>query len=180
MTLIKRLIKLWVKIKDKFENFPSQSRVVRKMISLGLSVRRDFEGTGRIFCGDIEIKPNSLARSSGVDRRVVLEVVRKIMDDEVLSSFFEGLMPTASFGSSATIMGFSVIELVPESAQKPGIISDFLSVISKKGINIRQVIADDPDLVDEPRATIVTETPIPNELIGELKKVKGVKALVLL
>lgn len=150
------------------------------MISIGLSVKRDFEGTGRIYCGDIEIKPNSLARSSGVDRRVVLEVVRKIMEDDTLAAFFVGLLPTASFGSSATIMGFSVIELVPESAQKPGIISDFLSIISKKGINIRQVIADDPDLVEEPRATIVTETPIPADLIGDLRKVKGVKALVLL
>ncbi len=150
------------------------------MISIGLSVRQDFEGTGKIYCGDIEIKPNSLARSTGVDRRVVLEVIKKIMEDETLSKFFHGLSPTASFGASATIMGFSVIELVPESAQTPGIISDFLSIISSRGINIRQVIADDPDLMEEPRATIVTETPIPNDLLGELKKVRGVKALVLL
>lgn len=150
------------------------------MLSLGLSVKKDFEGEGRIYCGNIEIKPNSLARSTEVDRRVVLEVVHKIMDDEILSSFFSGLVPTVSFGSSATVMGFSVIEIIPESADKPGIISDFLSVISSKGINIRQVIADDPDLVEEPRATIVTETPIPSDLLGDLKKVKGVKALVLL
>ncbi len=150
------------------------------MISLGLSVKKDFEGTGRIYCGDIEIKPNSLSRSAGVDRRVVLEVIKKIMEDDMLSKVFEGLRPTASFGSSATIMGFSVIEILPESAQKPGIVSGVLSIISANGINVRQVIADDPDLTEEPRATIVTETPIPNELLGDLKKVAGVKALVLL
>lgn len=174
------VIQLWKKIKDKFDNFPSQSRVVRKMISLGLSVKKDYEGTGRIYCGDIEIKPNSLSRSVGVDRRVVLEVVRKIMQDEVLAQFFEGLSPTASFGSSATIMGFSVIEIVPESAQTPGIVAGVLSIIAEHGINVRQVIADDPDLTEEPKATIVTETPIPHELINDLKGVPGVRALVLL
>lgn len=150
------------------------------MAAIGLSVKRDFEGAGRIYCSDIEIKPNSLARSAGVDRRVVLEVVRKILEDEALMSFFEGLEPTTAPGKSASVMGFSVIELIPESADKSGIISEFLAIISRRGINIRQVIADDPDLVDEPKATIVTETQIPNDLLRELKEVKGVKALVLL
>lgn len=150
------------------------------MISLGLSVRRDFEGEGKIYCGDIEIKPNSLSRSVGVDRRVVLEVTRKILEDEMLAGFFEGLSPTASIGASAAMMGFSVIEILPESAQKPGIVAGVLSIIAEKGISVRQVISDDPDLTEDPKTIIVTETQIPSELLNELRSVPGVKALVLL
>jgi len=153
---------------------------VKKLLSLGLSIKTDFEGVGRIYCGNIEIKPNMVARAAEVDRRVVLETIRRILKDERLSKFFDGLRSTAAFGSSATVMGFGVIEIIPESATRPGIISDVLKLISDRGINIRQVIADDPDLVDNPTAIIVTERPVPGEILPALREVKGVKAVSLL
>lgn len=172
--------KLWNIIRDEFDGYPSQLKVIKKLLSLGLSVKTDFEGVGRIYCGNIEIKPNMVARAAEVDRRVVLETIKRILKDERLSKFFGGLRTTAAFGSSATFMGYGVVEIVPESATRPGIISDVLKIISDRGINIRQVIADDPDLVDSPTAVIVTESAIPPEIIPSLKAVSGVKAVSLL
>ena len=171
---------MWEYINNKFERFPSQQRVVKKMISLGLSVRKDNEGEGHIFCESIEIKPNSLATALGVDRRVVVEVLAKILADSKLYSFFTDLRPVAHLGAVSSKMGMGVIQIVPELASQPGIIAGVSNIISRANISIRQVIVDDPELVEDPRATIVTDSPIPSDLLPDLKKVRGVGAVVIL
>ncbi len=77
-------------------------------------------------------------------------------------------------------MGYGVIEISPESADKPGIVAGVSDIISKSGISIRQVIVDDPELVDDPKAVIVTDKKIPSELFADLKNVEGVRAITLL
>jgi len=47
------------------------------------------------------------------------------------------------------------------------------------GIGIRQVIADDP-MFDNPELTVITEKPIPRELIDRLLKIAGVHKVVVL
>ncbi len=171
---------MWKSIQDKFKNSPSQMLVVSKFVQIGLSVKNDFEGVPRIFCLDIEIKANSVAASVGVDRRVVLETVKKIASDPELFKFFAGLKPTANLGTSDSTLGFGRIEVIPEDANKPGIISGILNIISEHGLNVRQVIVEDPEITDNPKALIVTDKPIPSEIIPAMRKVAGVSALVIL
>ncbi|MCL4332104.1 MAG: ACT domain-containing protein [Candidatus Thermoplasmatota archaeon] len=172
---------MWKKLTDKFYKMPSQLVVVRKMISVGLSVRSEFdEDLPRIFCSDIEIQPATLAKTLGIDRRAVIGAIRSIAADPDLLNFFSRLTPVANFSASSSFLGMGVIQIVPELADRPGIIAGVLSVIADAGINVRQVIVDDPEISDEPRAYVVTQSPIPSELISILRQVPGVRALVLL
>lgn len=170
---------MWKYIKDEFSKQPSQLRVVMKMVSIGLRVAQD-DGETKIFCDDIEIKPNSLAKAMGVDRRVVVEVIDKIVRDSTLMSFFRLLSPVANLGRASSKMGLGVIQIVSGSAEKPGIISGVSQIIAGEGISIRQVIVDDPEIYDDPRAIIVTDSPVPPSLLPEIRKVPGVEAVVIL
>lgn len=50
-----------------------------------------------------------------------------------------------------------------------------ISKIAERGINIVQVVAEDPKLNPDGKLTIVTEKPIPDDLVNEISKLKGVK-----
>lgn len=171
---------MWTYIKEKFKKYPSQTKVMRKLIALGLSVKRDHESVPRIYCDDVEVKASALAFSLGVDRRAVLDILSKIVDDPELSRFFFELKPAPDFRRVSSKMGMGVIQIVATKASQPGIVSGVSQIIAREGISIRQVIVDDPELVDEPRATIVTDSPIPGNLVSDLKSVDGVEAVVIL
>lgn len=171
---------MWDQIKGKFVRNPSQQKVVKKMISIGLNVEMDMDSKLRIYCDGIEIKPNSLAEAINVDRRVVVETLRKIANDPDLLEFFQSLRPVSNLGVASSRVGMGVIEILPDSAGKPGIISGVADIIAKENISIRQVIGDDPDLVEDPKAVIVTDVPVPSALLSKIKAVPGVKAVVIL
>lgn len=171
---------MWEYIREKFKKYPSQTKVLKKLISLGLSVRKDHEGVPKIYCDDVEVKASSVAFSLGVDRRAVLDILAKIVDDSELARFFSDLKPAPDFRRVSSKLGMGVIQIVATSASRPGIVSGISQIISREGISIRQVIVDDPELVDEPRATIVTDSPIPGKLLSDLKAVDGVEAVVIL
>ncbi len=171
---------MWDYIREKFRKYPSQTKVLRKLISLGLSVKKDHEGTPKIYCDDVEVKASSLAMSLGVDRRAVLDILSKIVEDGELAKFFLDLKPSPDFRKVSTKLGMGVIQIVATKATKPGIVSGVSQIIAREGISIRQVMVDDPELVDDPRATIVTDSPIPGRLLSDLKTVDGVEAVVIL
>lgn len=171
---------MWGYIKEKFKKYPSQTKVLRKLIALGLSVKKDHEGVPRIYCDDVEIKASALAFSLGVDRRAVLDILSKIVDDPELARFFLDLRPAPDFRRVSPKLGMGVIQIVATKASQPGIVSGVSQIIAREGISIRQVIVDDPELVDDPRATIVTDSPIPGNLVSDLKAVEGVEAVVIL
>lgn len=171
---------MWKYINDNFGKYPSQIKVLRKLISLGLSVRRDNENVPRVYCGDVEVKASAIAMALNVDRRAVLETLRKIVEDPELSRFYYELKPVPDFGRVSSSLGMGVVQIVPKAASQPGIIAGVSQIIAKENISIRQVIVDDPELVDNPRATIVTDSPIPGHLLSELKNINGVEAVVIL
>jgi len=57
----------------------------------------------------------------------------------------------------------------------PGILSRSADLLAKRGISIRQAIVDDPELVPEPKLTLIAEKKIPGEIVPELLKVKGIR-----
>ncbi|MFG1449358.1 MAG: ACT domain-containing protein [Thermoplasmataceae archaeon] len=171
---------MWQYINESFKKYPSQQKVLLKLISLGLSVRRDFEGVPRIYCSDVEVKASALASSLDIDRRAVLDALDKIVHDEKLAVFFANITPVPDFGKVSTHLGMGVIQILPESATKPGIIAGVSRIFSEEGISIRQVLVDDPELSESPKATIVTDGQIPSRLLSEIRKIPGVQAVLLL
>ena len=76
-------------------------------------------------------------------------------------------------------MGWSAIEIIPNNAQTIGIVADVTGVIARAGISIRQTIVSDPDLSAEPRLYVITEAPVPPEIIPEIKACRGVKSILI-
>ncbi len=170
---------MWSYIDNMFYAYPAERRVIQKMLNVGLSVKL-IDGEPKIFCDNIEIKPNAIAKAYHVDRRVVVNMLNRIINDETLYSFFSHLRSTANFSETGSNMGMGVIEITPEDANRPGIISGVIKIISDHGLNIRQVMTDDPDLIENPKAFVITQGLIPASLLNDVKKVPGVKAVTLL
>lgn len=165
---------MWSKIKHYFEGFPAQARVAQLLLGHGLRV----EG-GRVRCGAIKMAETAVARAAGVDRRVVSATVDTIEGHEELRRLFEGLWPVCALRDVAPQMGWGAIEIVPTDASRPGILAGVSTIIAKAGISIRQVIVDDPEVVEAPRAFIITEAPVPTGLLPGIKAVEGVQGVVL-
>ena len=172
---------MWDQITTKFGKNPSQMKVVRYFVTYGLSVNEKFPEEPSVFCANIEVRPNAIALAIGVDRRVVQSVVNKIFADKELLNFFKETRPIADMGQlSSKILRLGVIEVIPEDPSKPGIISGIVKVIADYNIGIRQVMVDDPIISDSPRARIVTDSPLPGEAVPLMKKVPGVKGIIVL
>ena len=144
------------------------------MMELGLSVR-----DGSPYCGNVQISFSALAKACGTDRRIVTSTIETIEASKLLSSIFFNIQPTCSYKNVAPIMNWGVLEIVPDDVNQPGIISAVTGILAKKGISIRQVIADDPDVAEQPKAFIVTESQIPGRLLQKIKEVPGVSAVVI-
>ncbi|MHB8585118.1 MAG: hypothetical protein ACYDDF_04695 [Thermoplasmatota archaeon] len=165
---------MWDLLTKYFQRYPAQSRVAQTLLRHGLSVRED-----GIYVGDISIPDTSLARATGVDRRIIRATIDTIRREPELRDVYARLHSTCHLKDAAPILKWGVIEIVPSDAHKPGILAHVAQVIAQRGISIRQAIVDDPELVEEPRLYVVTETPIPLDVVGEIKSGPGVKSVVI-
>ena len=136
------------------------------------------EEKGSIFCAEIELSPAKMARALGVDRRVVIETGKAIAKDDELYGIFSQLLPTAFIGKAADKLGFESLEIRAEPHQK-GIVAKVASVVSDRGIVIRQIVADDPDIYPEPKLTLILEKRLDGATIDRLRRIKGVKEIVI-
>lgn len=164
---------MWRKIAKRLDEYPVRIRVAKAFIELGLSVKED----GRIYCGSIEMAESKIARSLEVDRRVVKETASMIASDEMLAPIFAKLRPAGAFlADIAKYLGYMVIEIYAESSAV-GILASASSIIASEGISIRQAVADDPDLVPEPKLTIVADREVSGTALEKILKIAGVKKL---
>ena len=76
-------------------------------------------------------------------------------------------------------MGWGVIEIIPSDPSLPGVIAAVATIIAKNNISVRQTIVDDFELTEETILFIITEKPIPGEIIPKIRNAKGVKALLI-
>jgi len=157
-----------------FDRFPAQEKVAQLMVVHGLRVH-----DGRMYAGPIEVSDTAMARAAGVDRRVVTATARTIAKHPELLRFFDRLTPVCHLREVAPLMGWGAIDIIPTSAGRAGILASVAGIIAEAGISIRQVIVDDPEISDDPRAFIVTEQPIPERLLPRIKAVDGVNSVVL-
>jgi predicted regulator of amino acid metabolism with ACT domain len=156
---------MWKQISNYFGRYPSQAKVAKLLLE--------------IYSGDIELGDVAIGKAVGVDRRIVKAAVETIESSPDLMRVFSKLKPTAFLKDVVSEMGWSAIEIIPNNAATFGIIADVTGVIATSGISIRQAIVTDPDLSEEPRLFIITESMVPPEMIPRLRNCKGVKAILI-
>lgn len=165
---------MWAALMDHFQRYPAQEKIVRLLIRNGLRIK-----DGKIYSGEVELSDSAVGRAAGVDRRIVNATARTIEGDAQLSRIFTHFNPTLHLKDVASNLGWGVIEILPDNASRPGILSGVSSLIAQEGISIRQAIVDDPYFSEEPKMFIVTERAVPSHLIPTLQRVPGVKSLTI-
>ena len=166
---------MWLAVLKYFEKQPARMKVVKLLLERGFQVKPP----GKIVSGNIEIPHVQVAKEVGVDRRTVKETVKIILENPELRRIFENLRQVCFLKEVAKVFGWDVIVYVPVDARKPGIIAEVAKVISRHGLSIRQIIAEDPDLTEEPKLYIVLEGRAPPEVVAELKNLPITKNIIL-
>ncbi len=166
---------MWSRIAKYFINYPARARVARLLFERGFQVKEPY----RVVSGNIEIPHTQIAKEVGVDRRVVRETVEMILANEELRKIFENLRQVCLLSEVARYLNMDTIVIVPEDAKKPGIVSDITLKISKKGLSIRQLFAEDPEASEEPKLIIVVDGRVPPDLISELRQMPGIARVIL-
>ncbi|MEM0097885.1 MAG: hypothetical protein QXH39_04115 [Conexivisphaerales archaeon] len=161
-------------IKESFANSPSKLTVIRKMLLYGISVKDK-----KLYCNDVEIPYKSLAIACNVDQRVVKSAVISIASNAILDKIFRKIGSTVNFREVASQLGFGVLVITAYDPNEPGIIASVSKIVSDFGINIRQVIVDDPEFFEEPKLYIITEKPLSGAILPKIKKLKNVKSITL-
>lgn len=162
-------------IMRKFEDSPSQQAVIRLLLERGFSVNDD----GRVVSGGIEIPNTGIAREIGVDRRVVDATTSAILEDEELCRIFQNISSIPSLMDLAPVLDLTVLTVRVGAADEPGIVARITSQIAEHGISIRQTISEDPEFTDEPKLYIITDEPLPGELINEIREFPFVRKIEL-
>lgn len=166
---------MWNNILKKFDKYPSQQKVIRKLLELGLRVDQD----KKIYCKDVEINISSLAKTIETDRRVITSTIDNILKDEELKNIFMNIYPSGPLLTNiSNILGLGVIE-IEGLAQKPGILYNVTTLLANEKISIRQAYASDPELDPIPHLTIITDKPVNGNLIELLLKIDGVSKVSL-
>ncbi|MDI3476007.1 MAG: uncharacterized protein PWQ95_1735 [Thermococcaceae archaeon] len=163
---------MWGKIEHYFDEYPVRKQIAKALLKYGLKVSEDM----KVKAGDIEVPYTKIAKALDVDRRVVKETVIMILKTPELREIYMNLEPTVHMKYVGRHVGYGVIEIEPEP-RAVGILAKIAQKIADRGINIVQVVAEDPELYPEATLTIITERPVPGELINELSKLEGVKRI---
>ncbi|MFP3133665.1 MAG: regulator [Nitrososphaeria archaeon] len=159
---------------ERYKDKPAKVKLIKKLISYGLSIK-----DGSIYCNDIEIPYVSIARAAEVDQRVVKSLVKEISSDPFLSNVFSKLKTTVNMISVASELGYGVIEITAKDPKEEGIVAAVSSLISSAKLSIKQVIAEDPDIYEEPKLYIITDGQIQGDLIPKIKQISFVKSITI-
>lgn len=162
---------MWAKLTEKFERYPARLLVAKKIIELGFRIDKN----EKIYCMDVQISDTSLAKSINVDRRAIKATVKTILEDEELSDIFLNISPLGpTLQNIASSLNLGVVELEASDETK-GVLAKATSLISQENISIRQAYANDPELEDIPKLTIITESRLPSELLPKFLEIDGIK-----
>ncbi len=155
----------------KFEGSPSQQAVIRLLLERGFSVNDE----GRVVSGGIEIPNTGIAREIGVDRRVVDSTTDAILADPELRRIFQNISAIPSLMDLAPVLDLAVLTVEVEDADEPGIVATITSLIADADISIRQTISEDPEFTDEPKLYVITDDPLPGDLLVEIRNLQFVR-----
>ena len=162
-------------IMEKFEGSPSQQAVIRLLLERGFSVNDE----GRVVSGGIEIPNTQIAREIDVDRRVVDSTTDAILADEELRRIFQNISHLPSLMDLAPVLDLSVVTVAVRNADEPGIIAEITAILAEEGLSIRQAVSDDPEFTDEPRLYVITEEPVPGDVLRAIHDLPFVRSVEL-
>ncbi len=167
---------VWKKIGSRFHESPQRLVVAQALIRHGFHV----QGKGDIRCGSIRIPLKSIGDALGIDRRTVRATTEEIWDDNELKTFFSRLRPAGtSLEKVSQVLGYGVVTIYVESPENPGILSKVAATIAGHGIQIRQVIAEDVAVYQEPCLKVITQKPLPGNVIESLTGIQGVSRVII-
>jgi hypothetical protein len=160
-------------IMEKFEGSPSQQAVIRLLLERGFSVNDE----GRVVSGGIEIPNTGIAREIDVDRRVVDSTTDAILADEELRRIFQNISQIPSLMDLAPVLDLSVLTVDVYDTEQPGIVAEITGMIADHGISMRQTVSEDPEFAVDPKLYIITEEPLPGDLLNAIRELDYVRQL---
>ncbi|RLI55588.1 MAG: hypothetical protein DRO87_07160 [Candidatus Thorarchaeota archaeon] len=168
---------MWRRIVEYFSDSPQRLRVAQAIVRHGFHV----EGPGNIKCDNIRIPLKSLGDALGhIDRRTVRSTTEDICKDKQLCEFFAKLRPAGpSLEKVSGFLGYGVVTIFVDSPETPGIISEVSSMIAGYGIAIRQIIAEDVSIYEEPCLKVITQSPLPGRVIESVTSIRGVRKVII-
>lgn len=166
---------MFAEIMEKFEGSPSQQRVIRLLLERGFSVNDD----GRVVSGGIEIPNTGIAREIDVDRRVVDSTTDAILADEQLRRIFQNISQIPSLMDLAPVLDLHVLTVDVYDTEQPGIVAEVAGMIAEEDISMRQTVSEDPEFAVDPRLYIVTEDPLPGDLLNAIRELDYVRKIEL-
>ena len=167
---------MWPDVKKQFSRQIVRSDIVKKMIECGMRVSPDL----KIYVGDVEVDYAAIGRAVDVDRRVVKQTVEQIKKSDFLYSIFSKISPLgSSLVNVVSALGYKavIVEADPRSA---GVMSGVTAVLAKHGLVVRQALADDPDMVQDAKLTIVVEGELTGEVMEDRNKLGNVQSIKIL
>jgi hypothetical protein len=166
---------VWNAVKGHFARRKAGLQVVRFLIESGIRV----DANGRFYVADAEITDVSLARAAGVDRRVVHDTARYILEDKQMKPIFMNLKPAGtSLVGVASHLGYTVLK-VNANPHRAGILAGVSSALATHDLVVRQALADDPDLCPEPALTLVIEGHVPAAVVEEIQRLPYVSSITI-
>ncbi|MFP4609200.1 MAG: hypothetical protein ACLFNY_06435, partial [Candidatus Aenigmatarchaeota archaeon] len=132
-----------------------------------------------IYCNEILMSPVRIARAIGVDRRTVKATIDRIEKNEELSKIYGNLKATAYFGEVAQKIDAGLIEIIPVSADEPGIIAGVAGILGELDVVVRQCITQEIEFHEEAKVFMITDSSVPMEAVEKIKDVDGVKSVTI-
>lgn len=161
---------MWDRIESVMKSHPERLNVARVLVQNGLALKGN-----RIYLNQTEIPAARVARAAGVDRRTVTETAHMINQDSNLRLIFENIQSAGlSLRGVAKPLGLGTVEITASDPKAVGILAGASKLLADAGITIRQALVDDPELVPDPKLTIITGRTVPGSLIQEMLKITGV------
>lgn len=164
---------MWEQLDSIFQRAEKSLGVVKLMLEHGLRLNSQ----GEIYCGRIKLSYTALARACGSDRRTVKQAISKILSNPKLAELFSNLEPAgAALKNVARLLNYKCI-IVEPTQDRPGIIAEVTKLVALHGLNIIQLIAEDPKLHPNPKLYMILENPPPPELITGILAIPGIKSV---
>ena len=166
---------MWSDIIREFADSPSQGRVVKFLLENGFGVNDE----ARICCNTIEIPATAVAKAIGSDRRVVDATARRILERPALRDIFLNMRATPDLSRVAESLGLAIITVLPKDANEKDIVGAAVRVLSKHSLSIRQIFVTDPQLSEDPKLVIIVESPLPAEVVSEIRALPQVRQVII-
>lgn len=164
---------MWKILAEMFKDSPKKLYVAKQLFAYGLRI----DSKGRILLGNVKVPYASFASAIGVDRRTVKETVMKLLQNEQTKIFFTNIEPAGPFLIKVSrILGYRCLA-IEVFEDRPGIIAMVATALAKRGVNIVQILAEDPNLVERPKLYIIVAGEVPGDAISEILKNSNIKSI---